>query len=365
MLIGFDVSKDTLDHCTRDGRPSKLKNSLKPVKRFLATLAPETILAMEATGRFHRLLADTAYAMGFTVIVLNPKDVSRYAKSVSPRATTDPISARIIAEFASVREHRTYAPAPKFAETLKNLVRTRAGLVKQRVTINNQAREHRDIASYLRSAAASVDRSIKKLNDKIVEVAQTLPEYQLLKSVPGFGELTSAYLVAMLASGEFRCSDSFVAFIGLDLRVRESGKHKGRRKLSKRGDPEARRLLYMAALAASQQPGPFATLRAHYLEQGFSKTEAAVFIARKLARLAWAIYTKHQPYNQNRVLNQRGDQATATHTTIIYAAPCPLDKEIVNQVTRQARTKIAITTAVPTTTYQIPNKPRRIVDSTA
>ena len=94
------------------------------------------------------------------------------------------------------------------------------------------------------------------------------------------------------------------AFIGLDLRVRESGKHKGKRKLSKRGDPEARHLLYMAALATSQQPGPFADLRAHYLERGFTKTEAAVFIARKLARVAWAIYTKKQPYRADRVLGQ-------------------------------------------------------------
>lgn len=325
MLIGVDVSKDTLDYCTRDGSPAKLKNSPQPVKRFLDMLAAGTILAMEATGRFHRLLADTAYEMGFTVIVLNPKDVSRYAKSVSPRATTDPISARIIAEFASVRKHRTYNPAPPFAEKLKNLVRTRAGLVKERVAINNRAREHRDIASYLRAAAASIKASIKQLDCQIIKVVQSLPEYQLLKPVPGFGDLTIAYMIALLASGEFRRSDSFVAFIGLDLRVRESGKHKGKRKLSKRGDPEARRLLYMAALTASQQPGPFATLREHYLKLGFSKTEAAVFIARKLARLAWAIYTKHQPYIQHRVLSQHGDTVSA-HTTVDCAAPPKIDE---------------------------------------
>ena len=356
MTIGVDVSKDTLDHCTPDGHPSQIKNCLRPVKRFLATLPAGTTLAMEATGRFHRLLADTAYAMGFTVIVLNPKDMSRYAKSVSPRATTDPISARLIAEFASVRKHRTYTPAPAFADKLKNIVRTRAGLVKQRVAIANQASQHRDIASYLRAATASINRSIEKLDRQIVEIAQSLPEFQLFKQtkVPGFGDLTTAYMIALLASGEFRRSDSFVAFIGLDLRVRDSGKHKGKRKLSKRGDPEARRLLYMAALAASQQPGPFAALRARYLEAGFSKTEAIVFIARKLARVAWAIYTKRQPYNEHRVLNQHGDAAVATQTTINYAAPCPHDKEIANQVIRQARIKRSIHNQVeqPRPTYQ-------------
>ena len=187
---------------------------------------------------------------------------------------------------------------------LKNLVRTRAGLVKQKTALRNQASQHPDIAECLRAAIASINLSINKLNRDIVKVAKPRPEYQLLIKVKGFGELTAAYMTAMLASGVFRTSDAFVAFIGYDLRVRESGKLKGKRKLSKRGDPEARHLLYMAALAASRQPGPFADLYAHYLGRGFSKTETIVFIARKLARVAWAIYTKKQSYNPDRVLNQ-------------------------------------------------------------
>ena len=312
MTIGVDVSKDTLVCSERNGPPFSHANSSKGVKRLLCQLESATIIAMEATGRCHRLLADTACSMGFTVIVFNPKDVSRYAKSVSPRASTDPIAARVIAEFASIREYRPYASPPAFVDALKNLVRTRAGLVKHRVALRNQAGQHSHIASLLRSAIASINQSVSKLDQDIIKVAESVPEYQLLVKVKGFGELTAAYMTAMLASGVFRTSDAFVAFIGLDLRVRESGKHKGRRKLSKRGDPEARHLLYMAALAASQQPGPFADLRAHYLERGFTKTEAAVFIARKLARVAWAIYTKRQPYCADRVL---GQPVSPSHST--------------------------------------------------
>ena len=38
--------------------------------------------------------------------------------------------------------------------------------------------------------------------------------------------------------------------MGLDVRVRDSGTFRGRRKLTKKGDPEVRRLLYNAAMAA-------------------------------------------------------------------------------------------------------------------
>jgi transposase len=341
MIIGVDVSKGTLDHCTRDGHPSQVANSAKPVKRFLSKLPAGTVLAMEATGRYHRLLADTAHSMGFTVIVFNPKDVHRYAKSISPRATTDPIAARVIAEFASVRKHRPYVPLPAFAEALRDLVRTRAGLVKERVALENQASEHAGIAEYLADAVASIGKSVAKLEKQIVEAAKCRLEYRLLLKIPGFGPIVSSYMMAMLASGEFASSDAFVAFVGLDLRVRESGKLKGRRKLSKRGDPEARHLLHLAALAASQQPGPFSELRARHLERGLSKTEAAVIIARKLARVAWAVYTKQQAYDAQRVLNQPSQNripSEISQNSITYAATDPLDKQIANAVIAAART---------------------------
>jgi len=62
-----------------------------------------------------------------------------------------------------------------------------------------------------------------------------------------------------------------------------------------------------------------------------------VIIARKLARVAWAIYAKHQPYNEHRVLNQHGDAGPVTRSTITYGAPCPLDKQIANEVIRRTR----------------------------
>ena len=170
MTIGVDVSKDTLVCSERNGHPFSHANSAQGVRRFLCRLSSATTIAMEATGRYHRLLADTAHSMGFMVVVFNPMDVSRYAKSVSPRASTDPIMASVIAEFASVREHRLYTPTPAFADKLKNLVRTRAGLVKQKTALRNQAAQHSDIASLLRSAIASIEQSVNKLDRKIVEV---------------------------------------------------------------------------------------------------------------------------------------------------------------------------------------------------
>lgn len=213
MIIGVDVSKDTLV-CSRDGALFSVTNSQKGVKQLLSKLQSGAIVAMEATGRYHRLFANTAHSMGFVVYVFNPKDVNRYAKSVSPRATTDPIAAGIIAEFASIREHRPYSPVPAFVDTLKDLVRTRAGLVKQRVSLDNQAGEHDEIAAYLKQAIASIAESIKKLDERIVSQAKSRPEYDLLIKIPGFGPLVCSYMIAMLSSGVFARSDSLLLLSG-------------------------------------------------------------------------------------------------------------------------------------------------------
>ncbi len=74
----------------------------------------------------------------------------------------------------------------------------------------------------------------------------------LLRSIPGVGPLTALVLVEAYYSGHFSHRDPFIAFLGLDVRSKDSGKFKGRRKLSKCGSAEARRLLYNAAMSSSQ-----------------------------------------------------------------------------------------------------------------
>jgi hypothetical protein len=151
---------------------------------------------------------------------------------------------------------------------------------------------------------------MKPLDKEILSLARSLPEYKLLRAIPGFGPVVAPYLLALLASKTFRRSDSFVAFIGLDVRVRESGKRKGRSSLSKRGDPEARRLLYLSAQAASRSEGPFRDLYLRHQGKGLPKIAALAATARKLARTAWSIYTKGEPYSADRVLKHGGQGNT-------------------------------------------------------
>jgi len=83
-------------------------------------------------------------------------------------------------------------------------------------------------------------------------------------------------------------ADAFVAFTGLDPRPDDSGQHHGKRRLSKRGPPELRRRLYLAALSAIKTK-VWRSLYEHYRAKGLSSTAALVILARRIARTAWSI----------------------------------------------------------------------------
>jgi len=313
MTIGADVSKELLTVSSPDGSSvHTIQNSIKYISIFLESIESGSTIAMEATGKYHRLLADTAFFQGFRVIVFNPKDVLHYARSISPRAKTDRVDAKVIAGYALARpDHHTYKPVPEIAARLKGMLNTRASLVTSRVSLQNRMRECPESASYLNTSIEGLNKSIALIDKEILPLVRTFQQYRLFLAIPGFGPVVAPYILAMLASSDFRTSDAFVAFTGLDVRVRQSGKYKGKCRLSKRGDPEARRLLYLAAQAVCRQPGPFRILYLHHQAKGLSKIAALNAVARKLARTAWSIYSNNEPYSADRVCSQRGSLSPA------------------------------------------------------
>ncbi len=80
--------------------------------------------------------------------------------------------------------------------------------------------------------------------------------------------------------GQFRNDGAFIAFMGMDVRVRKSSQFRGRRKLTKKGEPELRRLLFNAAMRGRQH----SHAEPYYMalqERGLSSTAAFVALGRK------------------------------------------------------------------------------------
>lgn len=130
-----------------------------------------------------------------------------------------------------------------------------------------------------------------------------------LTAIPGIGEVTAPALAACLVEKPFTHPDQFVADVGLDLRVNQSGQRRGQFGLSKHGDAELRRLLYLAAMSAanSTHDATFATRYQREQAKGLAKTAALNAVARKLAKVAWSIVTHGTQYDPQRVDSQPVD----------------------------------------------------------
>src|SRR5439155_13280597 len=99
--------------------------------------------------------------------------------------------------------------------------------------------------------------------------------------------------------------DRFVAYIGLDVGTRQSGKRVGSTGLTKQGDAELRRLLFVCAkaslTAAKAGPNPFRDQYERERKKGLSGTAALCAVARKMACVCWSMHKHDSDYDPTRV----------------------------------------------------------------
>jgi transposase len=87
---------------------------------------------------------------------------------------------------------------------------------------------------------------------------------------------------------------------GLNLYEISSGTHQGRRRITKRGRPGLRRILYLAALRLLKRGAPFSGYY-HRLRVRLAGTQAVVAVMRKLLRVLHAVVHRGQAYDRLRL----------------------------------------------------------------
>lgn len=301
--IGIDVSKATLSVTGDPQAPVfTLDNNRTTLRRWLNTLPKGSRIALEATGTYHRVLARLAHQLGHQVFLIDGFKLSRYRDSLGGRAKTDASDARLILRYLRHEGDQLtpWTPPPAAYERAQALLRRRAALVQARVALTQSLRELPE----LNTVARSLDRRLRQLDALLTRrIADCLKEdgtwgeVRRCQAIEGVGPLTAMALANVFRRGDFRSSDAFIAYLGLDVRVRDSGSHRGRRRLTKKGDPELRRLLHNAAMAACRSPR-WQPLYQSYLARGLETTQALVILARKLARIAFALMKSQTLYNK-------------------------------------------------------------------
>ena len=308
LNVGVDVAKDVVVvACAAHSFPvHSVPNQRAPLRAWLKSLPAGSRIGLESTGAYHELLADLAPAQGHTVFLLNPLDTRHYAKAMGTRAKTDRVDAELIARLIA-QEHsrlRAYPPPTATQRKLDRLIRRRATIVRLKGTLKLTMRHLGGFAAELKAVMGKVDALIAKIDATMAVMAAGAPKHQeaqqRVETIVGVGPLVGISLTNTLERVPFRKADAFVAFTGLDPRVNDSGRKAGRRRLSKRGPAELRRLLYNAAMSAINTT-VWKPLYEHYRTQGWSTTASLVIIARKIARAAWSIHHYRTTFNPERI----------------------------------------------------------------
>ena len=312
-VVGIDVAKAEIVAYREDLETIQIiANDRETLSRWLKALPAQSSIALEATSTYHLDTVELAHEMGHRVYVVDAYRLSHYRESVGQRAKTDPCDARLLARYLSSEQARLrlWSPPPHAYKVLKSLLHRRAELIRWRVGLtlswSSEPLLKDELAKQLKSLKQA-EQAIQKLLHNVSKEAGIVENIKRCKAIEGVGDLTATGLATAFMRGEFANGDAFIAFLGMDLRPKDSGKKNGTRRLSKKGDSELRRLAHNAAMAACRS-ATWKPFYESYLARGLAKTQALVILARKLCRVAFALMKNQSEYQPD--LRSQGCPAT-------------------------------------------------------
>lgn len=191
------------------------------------------------------------------------------------------------------------APGRYGRETAEELVRLAKGSVSSGVA---RAAWERSLRMLVKQLGLLLEH-LKELEKELEQLGKDDAGANSLSSVGEFGPKTVAVLRSELGDvSRFEHVDQVVAYAGMDPRVRQSGKWRGKVKLSKRGSGKLRQLLYMAALRSiGDKDSEFGRYYRHLVETGVAKKSAIMGVMRKMLMVAYSLLKNGGVYDSSKV----------------------------------------------------------------
>lgn len=337
---GVDLAKNVFEVALADREFQVFERQRLSRARFgrFFVNRPACRIVMEACGSAHHW-ARTLAAQGHEVVLLPAQYVRAYVR----RSKTDAADAAALIEAARCADIRPVPVKSVAQQSIQQLHRLRAQWMSTRTARLNLLRgmlrefgiaipegARRAIASVrealenaesglpdgMRPVAAEILGEIAELERRIAALERALEALtredacvQALLTIPGVGLLTATALPAAIGDIQrFPSGRHLASWLGLTAREYSSGERRRLGRISKRGDVYLRTLLIHGARAVlqaakrAQRAGrPLCRLRAWALalESRVGHNKAAVALANKLARVAWATWRHGRAYEGN------------------------------------------------------------------
>jgi transposase len=309
VVAGIDVAKDKVDACIRSlSQRQTFPSTAEGRRALIRWLRKHKVgkTAMEASGGYEREWAKALREVGIEVRIVDPKRVRSFARSAGRLAKNDPIDAEMIAWFAE-----TFTDAPGQAydaerEKLVQIVTARQALLELQTSLQNRG-EHSTPEVVQKMQARLLKKiavEVAKLEAAIAAMVEATPHFaelaEIIESVPGLGEITSAGLIAAMPELGQVSNNIAAALLGVAPYDDDSGRRQGQRHI-KGGRRKIRNIFYMACVGAATQHNP--VLKAFYrrlVAKGKEPKVALTACMRKLIVILNTMIARRQKWDAAR-----------------------------------------------------------------
>lgn len=313
-FIGVDISKYKYDVAYIDSNHTThyqtFPNNLSGHKEFFNWLTERCIdpwVTMEATGCYSFGLANFLISKNIKVSVENPLTIRHFANAKLSRNKNDRLDAKVIAQAAQALRPRIYVPKNKSLIELAELLQVLDVLIAEKVRLENKLEACCSTLArkQLKKCLDSLAKRHNDIEKTVLELVNSSEELtrktHLLTSIKGIGWKTAVQLIAYLPDISQLKAKELAAYAGLSPRLNESGKFKGKTTLSKYGNPNLRRILYMPALSAKRHNEHLQAFIKRLETNGKSKKSIIGALMRKLLHIVYGILKSNMPFDPIKV----------------------------------------------------------------
>ncbi len=324
---GLDMSGDDFKACfsqieidqhVKVKGSRKFKNTLKGfqdfdkwLKKYHKDLSKVLKITMEATGVYHEKLAYFLHQKGYNVSVILPTRSKKYFAAIGIKTKTDKIDAKGLAQMGAEQNLALWHPFSDHIYELQTLTRHRNRLQKMITATGNQLHAHQNMGFVTKSVVRQLKQLLKnyeKQVNKIDEHIQTVVQKDeqlafkvnlIAEALNGVGPMTVISIVAETNGFQlFSSAAQLTSFCGYDVVANESGKRKGRTRISKKGNSHIRKALYFPALNVVRlNTGTFPDFYQRIFQRTHIPMKGYVAVQRKLLCLIYALWKKEEAFD--------------------------------------------------------------------
>jgi transposase len=275
--VGVDIAKDsfvstftilTENQDVKFLSTKTFKNNLKGIEKQMLWIEKlkdkntKLSFTMEATGVYYENLAYYLFENKEQVHVILPNKAKKFSESLDLKSKTDKIDSKMLGQMGVERKLRMWKITSKRLRTIRTFTRERQQLVKESTIVKNRIHAENHKAFPEKKTLTRMNNRLKYISKQVasveVDIKKEVSKDEVLKSkikkiqtIPGLGFMSIITVIAETKGfAEITSIKQLSSYAGYDVQLRESGKWKGKSRISKKGNSNIRAIMYMPTISS-------------------------------------------------------------------------------------------------------------------